>query len=128
MLRMRFSSGLLIGLLVGVPAGSLIALLLTPAATPPPPSQATMLQVEELTRRLESAQEERARADRQLERFQQLSEQMTTTFNTLEARFKALEQAERARQASLPDGPPSAAPPAGTDRPAEGSGGGPQPH
>jgi len=66
-----------------------------------------MRQIDELTRRLEAAQEERTRADRQLERFQQLAEQMTTTFAKLEARFKALEEAERVRQASAPqDIPP----------------------
>jgi Tfp pilus assembly protein PilN len=112
MRRMRFSSGLLIGLLLGVAAGVLIGLRFTPAG-PPAPSPATLLQVEELTRRLEAAQEERARADKQLERFQQLSEQMTKTFNTLEARFKALEEAERSRQPAdeQADGQPEAHPP-----------------
>jgi gas vesicle protein len=97
MLRFRFSSGVLLGLIVGVPAGALCVLLIAPGGAHEPNRQ-TQLQVEELTRRLESAKEEREQADKQLERFQKLAEQMTTTFNTLEARFRALEDAERTRQ------------------------------
>lgn len=84
------------GLLIGLPAGIFIALLL-----PSPQSGGQPLavpsQIHDLTRKLELATEAKERADRQLEQFQKLAEQMTTSFNNLERRFKLLEEEQRVR-------------------------------
>jgi len=130
MLRLRFSSGLLLGLVVGVPLGVLIGVLMLPARGSDP-GTATSLQVIELTRKLEAAKEDKERADRQLEQFQKLADQMTATFKSLEQRFNALQETERLRDAQRqpagqpeakapeptapapPTPPPSAAEPAG---------------
>jgi TolA-binding protein len=98
MLRLRFSSGLLLGLVAGVPVGVLIGVLMLPARGPEP-GAATSLQVIELTRKLELATEAKERADRQLEQFQKLADQMTATFKSLEQRFNALEESQRLRDA-----------------------------
>jgi TolA-binding protein len=117
MLRLRFASGLTLGLALGVPSGALIALLILPGRAADE-NAAPSAQVQELTHKLEAATEERQRAEHQLEQFQKLAEQMTTSFNNLEARFKALEQEQRLREARLgearpsPPTPGSAAPPA----------------
>ena len=114
MMRLRFSSGLTLGLALGLPTGALLALLLTPSR-PAEPNGATALQVQELTRKLEAAKEARDRADGQLEQFQKLAEQMTTSFQSLEARFKALEAEQATPRAAAPPTatkpPPSAPPP-----------------
>ena len=107
MLRLRFSSGLILGLVVGVLAGVLIGMLMLPARMDV--GAATNAQVIELTRRLEAATEAKERADRQLEQFQKLADQMTATFKSLEQRFNALEEAQRLREAQRP----AAAPPEG---------------
>jgi TolA-binding protein len=125
MLRMRFTSGLTLGLMLGVPAGALIALLLVPS----PPAErdaATSLQVQELTRRLEAAKEDRQRMERQLEQFQALAERMTASFNSLEVRFKALEEEQRIREVRSEQAPvqrpaapaPQAGPGSAADQPA----------
>jgi len=93
MLRFRFSSGLILGLLLGVPGGVLLGLLALPQHTDQTP--ATSAHIQELTRRLETAEEDKRRMDRQLEQFQQLTVQMTASFNSLEQRFRALEEKER---------------------------------
>jgi gas vesicle protein len=116
MLRLRFGSGVILGLVLGIPAGALIALLLAPAP-PPTDRTATALQVQELTRRLEAAKEDRQRADKQIEQFQKLAEQMTTTFNNLEQRFTALQEAQRAQEARAAQAPPPTAPAAATPTP-----------
>lgn len=95
MLRRRFSSGVILGLLLGIPGGVLLGLLVLP--THLDQETATTLQVQDLTRRLEAAQEDKRRVDRQLEQFQHLAEQMTASFNSLEQRFKALEEEARLR-------------------------------
>jgi len=107
MLRLRFTSGLALGLAVGVPLGALITLLLTPSPRDDS-TTATSLQVLELTRKLDLANEARERMERQLEQFTGIANQMTASFNTLEARFKALEEAQRAGDGHAP---PTAAPP-----------------
>ena len=130
MLRLRFSSGLILGLVVGVPLGVLIGVLMLPARGSDP-GAATNLQIIDLTRKLEAAKEAKERADRQLEQFQKLADQMTATFKSLEQRFNALEESERLRDAqrqpasqpeakapeptvpAAPTPPPSAAEPAG---------------
>ena len=119
----------MLGLVVGVPLGVLIGVLMLPARGSDP-GAATSLQVIELTRKLEAAKEDKERADRQLEQFQKLADQMTATFKSLEQRFNALEESERLRDAqrqptsqpeakapeptapTAPTPPPSAAEPA----------------
>jgi hypothetical protein len=79
----------------------------------PEPGAATSLQVIELTRKLELATEAKERADRQLEQFQKLADQMTATFKSLEQRFNALEESQRLRDAQRqPAGQPEAKAPA----------------
>ena len=108
MLRLRFSSGLVLGLVVGVPLGVLIGVLMLPARGSDP-GTATSLQVIELTRKLEAAKEDKERADRQLEQFQKLADQMTATFKSLEQRFNAHQETERLRDAQRqPAGQPEA--------------------
>lgn len=109
MRRLRFSSGLILGFVFGIPAGLLIGLLLAPARGPDQ-SGATSLQVQELTRKLEALQEEKQRADRQLEQFERLAGQMTASFSSLEQRFKALEEEQRMRETRR-NQPPAQAPP-----------------
>lgn len=114
MLRLRFSSGLLLGLVAGVPLGVLIGVLMLPARGSDP-GAATSLQVIDLTHRLEVAKEDKERADRQLEQFQKLADQMTATFKSLEQRFNALEESERLRDAQRqPTGQPEAKAPEAT--------------
>lgn len=114
MMRWRFSTGLLLGLVAGVAVGALIGVLVAPPHGGDG-AQATALQVQELSRKLAAAQEERERADKQLERFAQVAEQMTVTFNRLDERFKALEQQARALEATTPTAAPA---PAGEPPPA----------
>jgi TolA-binding protein len=112
MLRLRFSSGLLLGLVVGVLAGVVIGMLMLPARSIDA-GAATNAQVIELTRRLEAATDAKERADRQLEQFQKLADQMTATFKSLEQRFNALEEAQRLREGQRPPaGQPEAKAPA----------------
>jgi hypothetical protein len=120
MRRLRFTSGLILGLLLGLAAGTLIGLLL-PAARNTDPNSAAVSQLQALTRELDVAREAKERAERQLEVFAKLADQMTATFKTLEERFKALEEQERlrdtardqpARHAPAPPAPPP--PPADT--------------
>jgi len=105
MLRLRFTSGLMLGLLLGVPAGTLIGLLLFPTH-PGDQNVSTSLQIEELTRQLDVAKEQKEHVDRQLEQFAKLADQMTASFNALELRFTALQEAE------APRAEPHEAPPA----------------
>ncbi len=117
MLRLRFGSGVILGLVLGLPVGAVLAILLAPApASTDHAATATTLQVQELTRKLEAAKEDRLRADKQLEQFQKLAEQMTASFNNLEQRFKALQEEQHLQEArnaaptSAPAAPPAAAP------------------
>src|SRR5574341_365546 len=121
MRRLRFSSGLIIGLLIGVPAGTIIGLLVLPTR-PADQGAVTSLQVQELTRKLEAAQEAKFRADQQLEQFTKLAEQMTASFNSLEQRFKALEEENR-RQQARGSAPPAAQPAGAAPQPASPPGG-----
>jgi TolA-binding protein len=139
MLRLRFSSGLILGLVVGVLAGVVIGMLMLPARSVDV-GAATNAQVIELTRRLEAATEAKERADRQLEQFQKLADQMTATFKSLEQRFNAVEEAQRLREAQQPPAgqpaakvavpeptalaPPTAAPSASTAAPSAADDGG----
>ncbi len=102
MRRLRFTSGLTLGLALGVPAGALIALLILPPRAENH-AVATSLQVDQLTRKLEEANGDRQRMQQQLEQFQKLADQMTSSFNTLEVRFKALEEEQRVRQGQPTD-------------------------
>lgn len=131
MLRLRFSSGLMLGLVAGVPLGALIGVLMLPVRGTDP-GAATSLQVMELTHKLEAAKEDKDRADRQLEQFQKLAEQMTATFKSLEQRFNALEESEHLRDAQRqpasspaakapePTAPAAPTPPPSAAEPAEG--------
>jgi len=103
MLRFRFTSGVILGLVIGLPVGLLIGLLVLPPQ--PDPAALTSLEVQDLRRKLEAASYAKDRAERQLEQFQKLAEQMTASFSRLEERFKLLgEQAQGAAE-------PTAAPP-----------------
>lgn len=88
MLRWRFSSGLILGLVVGLPLGAILASVFLP---PAPPDTRLQFELRELTRRLEAANEARARAEKQLEEFSKLADQMTRSFENLERRFRELE-------------------------------------
>ncbi len=109
-------------MVLGLSAGTLIGLL----AVPPRASDSvatTPLQVQELTRKLETAKEDKERVDRQLEQFAKLADQMTASFSMLEQRFKALEEEQRLREAARDQAfptPTRAAAPAATARVPEG--------
>jgi len=97
MLRLRFLPGLILGLLFGLPAGIVVGILvLAPHGTEQGVGASSTVQ--DLTRKLEAAKEARDRADRQLEQFQKLADQMTASFNSLEMRFKLLEEEQRVRE------------------------------
>ena len=97
MLRLRFLPGLILGLLFGLPAGMVVGILvLAPHGTEQGVGASSTVQ--DLTRKLEAAKEARDRADRQLEQFQKLADQMTASFNSLEMRFKLLEEEQRVRE------------------------------
>jgi TolA-binding protein len=100
MLRLRFLPGLILGLVIGLPVGIGVGVLaLAPHGTEQ--SAGTSSLVQDLTRKLEAAKEQRDRADRQLEQFQKLADQMTASFNNLEMRFRLLEEEQRVRDAQL---------------------------
>jgi uncharacterized membrane-anchored protein YhcB (DUF1043 family) len=104
MLRWRFSSGLILGLVLGIPTGALLASALLPR---PPADTRLQFEVRELTRRLEMANEARARAEKQMEDFAKLADQMTKSFENLERRFHELEAelASAKPQAAVPRPP-----------------------
>jgi hypothetical protein len=109
MLRLRFLPGLILGLVIGLPVGiGLGVLALAPHGTEQKAGDSSLVQ--DLTRKLEAAKEERDRADRQMEQFQKLADQMTASFNNLEMRFKLLEEEQRVRDAQLQAGIPARAP------------------
>jgi TolA-binding protein len=120
MLRLRFLPGLILGLLVGLPVGIGIGILaLAPHGTEQSAGASSLVQ--DLTRKLEAAKEARDRADRQLEQFQKVADQMTASFNNLEMRFKLLEEEQRVRdaqsqasQAAIPARAPAPLPPTAT--------------
>jgi TolA-binding protein len=114
MLRLRFLPGLILGLLVGLPVGIGVGVLtLAPHGSEQNVGASPLVQ--DLTRKLEAAKDERDRADRQLEQFQKLADQMTKSFNNLEMRFKLLEEEQRVRdaqaQAAIPARAPAPPPP-----------------
>ncbi|MCX8072730.1 MAG: hypothetical protein N3C12_09800 [Candidatus Binatia bacterium] len=88
MLRWRFSSGIILGLVLGIPFGAILSTILAP---PPQADARLQFEVRELTRQLEAANEARARAEKQLEEFTKLADQMTKSFEKLEQRFRELE-------------------------------------
>jgi hypothetical protein len=117
MLRLRFLPGLILGLLVGLPVGIGVGVLaLAPHGSEQNVGASSLVQ--DLTHKLEAAKEERDRADRQLDQFQKLADQMTASFNNLEIRFKLLEEEQRVRDAQAAQAvvsarapaPPAAAP------------------
>jgi len=117
MLRLRFLPGLILGLLVGLPVGIGVGVLaLAPHGREQNAGASSLVQ--DLTHKLEAAKEERDRADRQLEQFQKLADQMTASFNNLEMRFKLLEEEQHVRdvqaQAAIPARAPAPPPPAPT--------------
>lgn len=112
-MRRSFSSGLVLGSIAGLAIGLGIGVgFVSPRGDRD--SRATALQVEELTLKLAEAQEARRRADQQLERFAQLAEQMTASFDKLDERFKALAalaEALEAQATAVPSSPSAPATP-----------------
>jgi hypothetical protein len=98
MLRFRFTSGVILGLVIGLPVGVLIGLLVLPPR--PDPAALTSLEVQDMRRKLEAATYAKDRAERQMEQFQKLAEQMTASFSRLEERFTML--GEQAQGAAAP--------------------------
>ena len=110
MRRLRFTSGLSIGLIFGLAAGIMIGVLLgAPRGTDDPLAHAAP-QVADLVRQLEAAHDAKERADRQLEVFAKLADDMTATFKRLEERFTALADAERRRDQANQVAAPTATP------------------
>ena len=100
MLRLRFLPGLIVGLLLGLPLGAIATALLLPARHAE--SAATSLQVEQLSRRLEQAEQDKQALNRQLDEFRTMADRMTASFTELERRFKTLEEEMQAREAAAP--------------------------
>jgi len=100
MLRLRFLPGLIVGLLLGLPLGAIVTALLLPARHAE--SAATSLQVEQLSRRLEQAEQDKQALNRQLDEFRTMADRMTASFTELERRFKTLEEEMQAREAAAP--------------------------
>ncbi len=98
MLQTRFNTGLILGLVIGLPVGLLIGLQILPQR--PDPAAVTSQEVQDLRRKLETATYAKERAERQMEQFQKLAEQMTASFARLEERFKTL--GAQAEGAALP--------------------------
>ena len=103
MLRFRFTSGVILGLVIGLPVGLLIGLQVLPPR--PDPAALATLEVQDLRRKLEAATYAKDRAERQMEQFQKLADQMTTSFSRLEERFKIL--GEQAPAVGVPTAPPA---------------------
>jgi len=97
MLRLRFSSGLILGLILGLVAGASLLLLWK---RPPGAEQETLaLQVQDLSRRLEDTRGERDRLLRQVEQFEKLAAQMTAGLTSLAQRVAGVQAAhEEARR------------------------------
>ena len=112
MLRTRFNAGLILGLVIGLPVGLLIGLQVLPQR--PDPAAVASQEVQDLRRKLETATYAKERAERQMEQFQKLAEQMTASFSRLEERFKML--GDQAEGAALP-APTAASPLHDTDTP-----------
>ena len=103
MLRFRFTSGVILGLVIGLPVGLLIGLQVLPPR--PDPAAVATQEVQDLRRKLETATYAKERAERQMEQFQKLADQMTTSFRRLEERFKIL--GEQAPGVAVPTAPPA---------------------
>ncbi len=111
MLRLRFSSGLILGLILGLVAGASLILL---SKRPPGTEQESLvLQVQDLSRRLEDTRGERDRLLQQLEQFEKLSAQMTAGLSGLEQRMSVLQAEYAAAQRRQVE--PTAAPTTGRD-------------
>ncbi len=85
-----FTKGLVVGLGLGIIVGAVAALVLSG----PPAANISPARIEELNRKIAAAEESRARADKQLEDFQKIAEQMAQSFQTLEKRFNDLAQTQ----------------------------------
>lgn len=119
--RMRFLPGLVLGLIAGLFLGAAAATFILP---PRSENSVTPVQLEQLTRQLESTQREREALVRQVDDFRGLADRMTASFMELERRFKAMEEELRARdtrerakavapppvEAAPPQAPPPEAP------------------
>lgn len=105
--------------------GALLALLLRP---PSAPNEELQFQLRQLSRELEREKEARARADRQLQQFTEFANQMTESFQRLEARFEQLARQGEAGSAGVatptpPETPASAPPQNGGSGRSDGSDG-----
>jgi septal ring factor EnvC (AmiA/AmiB activator) len=88
MLRLRFFPGLVVGLLLGLPLGAIVAVMLFPSHSD---TGATTAEIVELSRRLADAQRDKESLNRQIDEFRTLAERMTASFSELERRFKTME-------------------------------------
>ncbi|HUI26539.1 MAG TPA: hypothetical protein VL403_10685 [Candidatus Kryptonia bacterium] len=105
MLRLRFIPGVLVGLLIGLPLGALLAqrFLALHAAD----GAASVSQLQDLTARLERADREKEALNRQLDEFRVMAERMTASFSELERRFKGLEADVHHGEVASPESTPS---------------------
>jgi hypothetical protein len=97
-----FNKGVAIGIFLGIVLGVVLGLMLSGK-----PSDISPARIDELNRKIAAAEDARARADKQLEDFQKVAEQMALSFQTLERRFNALAQAQAGDDTTSPT-PPAA--------------------
>ncbi len=120
MLRLRFLPGLIVGLLVGLPLGAIVAVLAFPPSRGE--SAATAVEIQQLSRRLEQAEQDKQALNRQLDDFRKMAERMTASFTDLTQRFNSLEKEMRAaEQAPPPPSTPTVAPAAASPPPSSPS-------
>jgi hypothetical protein len=98
MLQSHFIRGVILGLAIGAAVGLLVGEWVL---SPPDATLLASPETQDLRRKLEAATYAKERAERQMEQFQKLAEQMTASFNRLEERFKALEATTRATEAPV---------------------------
>jgi hypothetical protein len=107
MLRMRFLPGLLVGLVLGLPLGVISALWLVSGDET---AARHAGEIDDLSRRLERAEKDKERMNRQLEDFGGLAERMAKSFEDLERRFRALQEQQHAPAPPPPLPTPSEVP------------------
>lgn len=102
MMRWRFSSGVVLGLALGMPLGALLVILAIPSRTTSSAPPVTVQQLDDLGRRLESAQENAGRPLR--DKLDELTRQLGQTGEAnaaLQAQVVKTDEMLRATQARL---------------------------